>query len=182
MSDAINKIVERFRSSEIAQKALLSGAKSELVEARGALEDSGRKDTALYRSVVGQINRAEGGQGSKEDGVLVGEAFSCVADGVNYAFKIEELADTAFFRATRMPSEIRIDINSAHPFGQRMAEDSRWRTPPILALLSAWAHYEIELIHDTQRGRAQDMRADWSRVLRRLLSVDDGFDSPQSRG
>ena len=173
MSDAIASAVARKVSLDAARAALRSGARSDLEAALQSLPTSGQKATRLRGLLEQAIERARSvptrslGEGP--------EANSCTSDGIGYEFSFAETGDIAFFTAKRVGAQVTITINSVHPFGRLLIAEGSWENRAVLALLAAWAHYELDQSDDRRQRVVQDARIDWGRVVRRLLSADPGF-------
>ena len=67
-----------------------------------------------------------------------------------------------------------ITVNSVHPFGRQLArEDNAAIEPAVLALLAAWARYELDQVNPVRQNAVRDARVDWGRLLRRMLFGDE---------
>lgn len=173
MADAITTVLARRVAYQFAKAALRSGSTTELKAALSSLPTNGMK-ASFYRSKIEEA-LASSDSSCKKIHSSKGQGAACVADGVGYEFVVSEFAEVSFFRAVRAGSIVRVTINSAHPFGKQILDSERLSDPMLMALLASWAHYELDQTSTKRQAAAGDARADWGRVLRRLVSSSQGF-------
>jgi hypothetical protein len=177
MSDAITKALSRKIALKFARAALRSGSTSELKKALASLPPNGEKAAALRLRIEEALR--EKGELNVDKGIQCAAKVACISDGVGYEFSTTEFGSVAFFQARRTGSIVKIIINTAHPFGRQIEESGRISDPVFLAMLASWAHYELDQSSNQRRSVVEAMREDWSRILRRLLSMGEGF-GPQA--
>ena len=173
MKDAITAIEARKCAVDAAQSALQSGARSELRIALDELPHEGSEADGLRNRI--ELALAGFERGARPSSDVDSEVASCVSDGLTYEFRCAATGDIAFFSVDRDGSYVRVTINSAHPFGRKVEEESSLENPTVLALLAAWAHHELEQSDKVRMEQLRNARVDWGRVIRRLLSVDGYF-------
>ena len=164
--------VARKEALDAARQALRSGSLTELRSAIEGLPPDGKKSSKLRRELAAKVETIEQGPEPQFRG---SPDATFVSDGIGYEFHVREISGTAFFDVRRTPNKIVISINSVHPFAETLLERDREERSLALSLLAAWAHYELDQSDHHRLQTVQDSRADWSRVVRRLLGSDSAF-------
>jgi hypothetical protein len=98
----------------------------------------------------------------------------------------------AFFGVDFIPGMLQVSLNRDHPvFGQlfevletetsglsvkELSARLARATETLKLVLISWARYEDQLPNDKMRERAREMRQDWGRMAKEMLTADDGDD------
>ena len=175
MTDAITLALSRKIALTYAKEALKSGSIAELKAALSGLSAADGTMAELYRQQIRWTLNDKNKIHDKRIESNSRSSAACVADGIGYDFDIAEFGEVAFFRARRKGSIIEITINSAHPFGRQIVDSCRLSDPLLMALLASWAHYELDQSSVTRQAVVGEARADWGRILRRIVTASDGF-------
>ena len=173
MPDTVAKAARRKYALDLARTALRSGTHSDLETALGELPEDGRKAARLRIELTAAL---EGTRERTTSSIRsAGVRASCTSDGVRYEFHLAETDDIALFRPRRIGSNVTVTVNTMHPFGRQLLANDSWLNPAVLSLLAAWAHYELDQSDERRQSAVRDARIDWGRVVRRILSADNGF-------
>ena len=197
MADAIARATARKAALDRAREALRTGSTSELRLARLGLPPNGKKAEALKHQIDQRQHDLASGtrttpgvtSQARHDSLAAPKVpkderspplgtskpkASVAHDGIYYDFRIAETNEEAFFSVRRTGARVDVTVNSVHPFGRQLArEDSAAIEPAVLALLAAWARYELDQVNPVRQNAVRDARVDWGRLLRSMLFGDE---------
>lgn len=84
-------------------------------------------------------------------------------------------SDDKFLRVRVEGGRIVIIVNPDHRAFNALADASNCRevSPNMIAILAAWALLELEAGSEARADKIQEVREDWTRLLRRLMTTDE---------
>ena len=103
-----------------------------------------------------------------------------IADqGLKYTLAEAHLDTPAFFELKEIGGEVRIVLNMTHPayrvikgsLNEAEENQSSSSVSAALLLLQAWANFERQQPDGTRKYQAQEVREDWGRSIRELLTA-----------